>query len=426
MMRLFLTLICCCILTPLQAKPEEIVLWHSLAGNLGAAVQKITNGFNQSQTAYLIKPVYKGDYIESLTSFAAAFRAHQPPALLQVFEVGTATMLVPSGIIKPVDEIMEEEGLTLPKASMFPAVRASYSKDKRLMAMPFNTSVPTLFYNADALAKVGYNTPKAFPRTWDGLEILASKLKHAGFSCVYTSAYPAWILIESFSAIHGLPMMNRITQRASFNNKKMIHHLERLVSWQRLHYFEYGGRTDNATVLFTSGRCPLLSQSSGAYNSLSELVSFHVGMAPMPMEGQISERRFNNVAGGAALWAVAGKPASVYRGIALFFAYLADPKVQQQWHEATGYLPLGVVGVYRELARENHHPSLQLAEQEFMGNTESGPLLPLGPLNQIRAINDEALEAIFAGIKSPQQAMDDAVLRANHALIRFSHNTSKQ
>ena len=422
MLRIFFMLLCAFMLNIAQAK-TDIVLWHSLAGNLNTALQAMTKGFNQSQTAYEIRPVYKGDYIESLTSFAAAFRAHQPPALIQVFEVGTAAMLAPKGIIKPLDVLMKEEGLSLPKSSFFPAVRAAYSEQGQLMAMPFNTSVPALFYNADVLAKVGYSQ-KTFPRTWDELELLAVKLKKAGFSCVYTSAYPAWILIESYAALHGLPLMDTTTQKASFNHKKIVNHLERLLRWQRLHYFEYGGRTDDATVLFTSGRCPLLSQSSGAYNSLSKLVPFHVGLAPLPIDSK-TDKRSSNVAGGAALWVVAGQTPEVYQGIARFFVYLATPAVQQHWHEATGYLPLGTTGIYQSLAHKNHHPALQLAEQELAEHDGSNALTRLGPLNQIRAINDGALELIFAGIKPPQEAMDDAVRQANHVLIRFLQNTAQ-
>ncbi len=413
----------CFFLTSLSAKPIEIILWHSLAGDAGSEIQALAKDFNRSQSGYRIKPIYKGDYIESLTSFAAAFRAHQPPALIQVFEVGTTTMLKPSGIIKPVDALMQEEGLTLPETSFFPAVRAFYSEHGHLMAMPFNTSVPALFYNADALAKVGYSA-QSFPRTWNELEILASKLKQAGFSCAYTSAYPSWILIESFSATHGLSMADAVTQKASYNNKHIIHHLARLVRWQKLHYFEYGGRTDDATILFTSGRCPLLSQSSGAFNSLSKLVPFKVGMDVLPLDSDVSNRRFNNVSGGAAIWAVAAQTPEVYRGVAQFFTYLAKPLVQQRWYQNTGYLPLGTKGVYKQLVSDSKHPSLRLAQVELVNNNEAVPALRLGPQNQIRAINDEALEVIFAGIKSPQQAMDDAVIRANYALKRFAHNTS--
>ncbi len=405
------------------AKPIEILLWHSLAGHSGNEIRKLAKGFNQIQTDYVIKPVYKGDYIESITSFAAAFRAHQPPALVQVFEVGTGTMLAPGGVIKPVDQLMQEEGTPLPEAHFFPAVRAYYSEQGHLMAMPLNISLPAMFYNADALAKVGYSA-QSFPRTWDELETLVAKLKKAGFSCAYTSAYPAWIFIESFSAIHGLSMADIVSQKATYNNEAILYHLARLLRWQRLRYFEYGGRSDDATVLFTSGRCPLLSQSSGAYNSLSELVPFRIGMAALPLDTHASRRRFNNVIGGAALWVVSGQSQIAYHGVAKFFTYLAKPTVQQFWHDHTGYLPLGTTGIYKPLADDRKHPSLRLAQVELAENNDVERILRLGPQNQIRAINDEALEAVFSGMKSPQHAMDDAVMHANHVLQRFARNNS--
>jgi len=400
-----------------QATPVEIVFWHSMAGQLGTEVQKLTHDFNNSQTEYVLKPVYKGNYLESLTSFAAAFRAKQPPALVQVFEVGTATMLAPKGIIKPVAELMREQGLSLPITSMFPVVRTAYSKNGQLMAMPFNISIPVIFYNADALAKLGY-TAATFPRTWVELEVLAAKLRQAGFPCAYTTAYPAWILIESFAALHGLAMIDAQGDHAVYNNKMTVSHLQRLLRWQQLHYFEYGGRADDATTLFTSGRCPLFSQSSGGYASLAALVPFKVGVGALPWDEQASGHRFNNVAGGAAIWAVAGQPPAVYQGIARFFAYLARPDVQQYWHQQTGYLPLGVNGSYQAIAQQSRHPTLALAKFEL-----AAPGIRLSVQNQIRLINDEAVEEIFAGIKTPQQAMDDAVSRANHALFRFMRNT---
>ncbi len=420
---LSLFFLCLLLFTPLQAKPIEIILWHSMAGNLGDEIQTLAKDFNGTQKEYVIKPIYKGGYIESLTSFAAAFRAKQPPSLVQVFEVGTSTMLAPKGIIKPVDELMQEQGLTLPESDFFPAVRAYYSEQGHLMAMPLNTSVPSLFYNAAALAKVGYSA-ETFPRTWDEFEIMAAKLIAAGYPCAYTSAYPAWILIESFSAIHGLAMIDPSSKKAIYNNKQVVNHLERLRRWQRLHYFEYGGRSDDATTLFTSGRCPLLSQSSGGYNSLAELLTFPVGVAALPLDSQASARRFNNVAGGAALWAVAGQTSLVYQGIAQFFNFLAQPEVQKKWHENTGYLPLGIEGIYKPLANDSKHLSLRLARSEFIGHQMGGPVLRIEAQNQIRTINDEALEIIFAGIKTPQQAMDDAVSRANHSLLRFARNSN--
>ncbi|KTD06868.1 carbohydrate ABC transporter substrate-binding protein, CUT1 family (TC 3.A.1.1.-) [Legionella jamestowniensis DSM 19215] len=405
-----------------MAKPVEIVMWHSMAGHLGSEVRQLVAGFNKSQNEYSVKLVYKGEYTEAMTSFAAAFRAKQPPAIVQIFEVGTTTMLFPKGIIKPVDEIMKEQGMRLPKESFLPAIRSFYSDHEQLMAMPFNTSIPVMFYNAEALAKIGYPR-EYFPRSWQEMETLAADLRKAGFTCVYTTAYPAWIQIEAFSAIHGLPMTNPTLSTATYNNGAIVKHLTRLKDWQKKHYFEYGGRASDATILFTSGRCPLFSQSSGSYNSLSGLVKFKLGVAALPLDTETSALRHNNIAGGAALWAVAGQTPTVYRGVAKFFAYLAQPAIQQQWHHHTGYLPLGLSGIYSVLAEENEHPVIKLAYDELT-NQHVNTKVHVGPQNLIRAINDEALEAIFSGMLLPKIAIDNAVSRANYTLMRFHRNTA--
>ncbi|STX29250.1 glycerol-3-phosphate-binding periplasmic protein precursor [Legionella beliardensis] len=421
-MRRWLFFILFFLLSNTYAAKVEIVLWHSLAGQIGAEVQHLVNGFNKSQTNYFIKSVYKGEYTDTITSFAAAFKAKKPPAIIQVFEVGTGIMLSPKGIIKPLHELMLEQKQPLPTQDFLPALLSFYSHKGELQALPFNTSIPVIFYNADALAKVGVNAHN-FPKTWDELEQVAAKLLANGYSCAYTSSYPAWIQIEAFSAIHGLPLVDLGARKAVYNNKALIHHLERLKNWQTRHYFAYGGRASDATVLFTSGKCAMYSQSSGSYASLSELVKFSLGVAVLPLDTSISKVRHSNLNGGAALWAVAGQSDDVYRGIAQFYAYLVKPEIQQHWYQNTGYIPISLTGNYAFIAQHDAQPILALAEKELAKSSQKTLSLFSIPQNQIRMINDEEIEAIFAGIKSPQVAMDDAVTRANFALLRFLRNT---
>jgi sn-glycerol 3-phosphate transport system substrate-binding protein len=80
----------------------EIQWWHSMTGALNDQVNLIANGFNDSQKDYKVVPVYKGQYPESMTAAIAAYRAGNAPNILQVFEVGTATMMAAKGAIKPV------------------------------------------------------------------------------------------------------------------------------------------------------------------------------------------------------------------------------------------------------------------------------------------------------------------------------------
>jgi sn-glycerol 3-phosphate transport system substrate-binding protein len=73
------------------AEPIELQWWHAMTGVNAEVVNKIAADFTASQTAYKVVPVFKGSYAETMTAAIAAYRAGNPPDIVQVFEVGTAT-----------------------------------------------------------------------------------------------------------------------------------------------------------------------------------------------------------------------------------------------------------------------------------------------------------------------------------------------
>ena len=87
---------------PQVAAQTEIAWWHAMDAELGKKLEDIATGFNESQTEYKIVPTYKGTYPETLTAAIAAFRANEQPAIVQVFEVGTGTMMAAKGAVYPV------------------------------------------------------------------------------------------------------------------------------------------------------------------------------------------------------------------------------------------------------------------------------------------------------------------------------------
>ena len=86
----------------------DIQFWHSMGGALGDKVSELADKFNKSQNAYHVTAIYKGGYSESMTAAIAAYRAGNAPAILQVFEVGTATMMAAKGAIVPVYKLMKD------------------------------------------------------------------------------------------------------------------------------------------------------------------------------------------------------------------------------------------------------------------------------------------------------------------------------
>lgn len=410
-------------------KRISITFWHSMAGTLGVDVKKITDEFNQSQTKYKVIPIYKGNYPEALTSTVAAFRAGKQPDIVQIFEVGTATMIHPKGVIVPVYKLMRNAGIELKASAFIPAIASYYSNvNGQLLAMPFNSSTPVMYYNKTDFAKAGLDPNKA-PKTWPQMKTVSEKLLKAGFKCGFTTAWPSWIQMEAFSAWHNLPFATdsngfaSLNAKVIFNNPVLIHHISTLAKWQKLRIFQYGGREDNAESLFTSGQCVMLMESSGSRSGLVQNTKFKVGVAPIPYWPNVKGAPQTMLIGGASIWALSGHSKAVYQGIAEFFKFLSQPKIQAWWQQATGYLPVTnkayALSQAQGYYKKNPGALVAIKELENKPPTPNSRGIRLGNYSQIRVINDQALESIWAGAANPTQALDDAVKHDNDLLRRF-------
>lgn len=139
-------------LSPVAATAQtEIQFWHQFTGRLGELVDAQIEGFNASQDEYVVVGQHKGNYSEVLNAGISAFRAGEPPHILQVFEVGTATMMAAKGAIKPVHEVMESAGGSFDQDVYIGAVKGYYTDiNGDMLSLPFNSSTPVLWVNRDA------------------------------------------------------------------------------------------------------------------------------------------------------------------------------------------------------------------------------------------------------------------------------------
>jgi len=413
---------------PAQAV-TEIQWWHSMTGALGDQVNLIANGFNDSQKDYKIVPVFKGTYPESMTAAIAAYRAGNAPNILQVFEVGTATMMSAKGAIKPVYKLMKDAGEPFdPKAYLGP-VAGYYTNTKgEMLSMPFNSSTTVFYINKDAFKKAGLD-PNAAPKTWKEFAAAAGKLKASGQQCVYTTGWPSWVHIENFSAWHNLPigtMENGIggtKTRFTFNSPQHVKHIQMLVDFAKNGWFTYAGRKNEAEAKFFSGECAMLTSSSGAQANIRKNAKFAFSVNFLPYNDEIKGAPQNSIIGGASLWVMGGKKPEEYKGVAKFFKYLSNPQLQVKWHEATGYVP--ITNAAYELAKKEGYyqkvPGADIAIKQltFKPPTPNSKGLRFGNFVQGREVIEEELEAAFSGKKDAKTALDDAVRRGNELLRRF-------
>lgn len=414
----------------------EIQWWHAMTGANNDVIVKLSNDFNATQKDYKVVPSYKGSYADTLNAGIAAFRAGGAPHIMQVFEVGTATMMSATGAVKPVHVLMKEAGETFDPNTYLPTITGYYSTSKgEMLSFPFNSSSAVMWYNKDAFKKAGLDA-SAPPKTWPEVFDAAKKLKAAGFDkCGFSTSWITWVHLEQFSAWHNVPLatktngMDGFDAELKFNSPLHIKHWENLVELQKDKTFDYAGRTNQGEGRFTSGECPIYLTSSAFFGSVKANAKFDWANAPMPYYPDAPGAPQNSIIGGASLWVMGGKKADEYKGVAKFFTFLSDVDRQVELHTKSGYLPITKAAYDKVKSsgfyKENPYLETPLLQLTNKPPTENSRGLRLGNMVQMRDMWAEEIEAALAGKKTAKQAMDDAVARGNTVLRQFEKTVAK-
>ena len=414
---------------PAARAQTEIQWWHSMGGALGEALNGLANKFNASQKEYKVVPTFKGTYPESMTAAIAAFRAGSAPHLLQVFEVGTATMMAAKGAIVPVAKVMADAKEPFNPKAYLPTVTGYYTDLKgNMLSFPFNSSTVMFYVNKDAFKKAGLDPNKA-PKTWKEVRAAADKLKASGQECVYTTGWPSWMHIENFSAWHNVPIgtrqngMGGLDTQFTINSPLHVRHIGMLANMSKKGLFTYAGRTNQAEAKFASGECAMLTSSAGAQATIRKQAKFDWSINFIPYHDDVKGAPQNSIIGGASLWVMGGKKPAEYKGVAKFFAFLSQPEIQMEWHTGTGYVPITLAAY--ELTRKSgfyeKNPGADMPVRQLTNKapTANSKGLRFGNFVQGRTVIEEELEAVFAGKKDAKTGLNDAVKRGNEILRQF-------
>lgn len=407
----------------------EIAWWHAMSGELGKQLEKLAAHFNASQSSYRIVPTYKGNYNETTMAAIFAFRSRSQPAIVQVNEIATATMMAAKGATYPVFELMRDQAVAFSPKAYLPAVAGYYTDmDGNMLSFPFNASTPILYYNKTMFRAAGLDADVA-PKTWDDVGVMAMKLRAAGAPCGFTTAWPSWINVENFSAYHNLPIATRanglggLDAELTFNNPVMVRHIAQLSEWQKSKTFDYSGRATTAEPRFQNGECGIFIGSSATRADIIANAKFEVGYGRLPYWPDVAGAPQNSIIGGATLWVLRDRPRDEYKGVAQFFAFLSQPEVQAAWHQNTGYLPVtqAAFDLTRAQGFYDRHPGTAISIEQITLKppTENSKGLRLGSFVLIRDAIDEELEYAFSGKKSAREALDSAVTRGNRLLRQF-------
>ncbi|HVL71349.1 MAG TPA: extracellular solute-binding protein [Beijerinckiaceae bacterium] len=415
-----------------QQQRIPIEMWIGLTGPAQEELIRYGKEFNDSQDRYQANVSFRGQYPEQRAAAFAAFRAGNPPHIMQMFDAGTGDMFGLPRATVPVSEVFQRAGLKFDPTIFLGPARGYYSRpDGTLNSLPLNVSTAVMFYNKDIFKKAGLD-PNKPPQTWPETIEAAKKIRATNAAeCGLTNTWLAWIMLEQFSAMHDLPLSDQANGRAGlnavlkFNDAPRVKMVQTLVDMAKDRSYQYGGRSNDANALFVAGTCGMLLQSSGGHAAIERDLKAEFGVSYLPYWPDIIKEPKNSIVGGASLW-VFNSPKRTeeeFRGIAQFLDFLAQPERLARFAMTTGFLPATNAAweVMKKQDFFSKNPGRDIPiEQLTRGTpTENSAGYRFGRWTEIRDFYHEEVERALQGQQTAQQALDNAVRRGNEALRQF-------
>jgi sn-glycerol 3-phosphate transport system substrate-binding protein len=410
----------------------NIDVWIGLTGPAQEQMIALGKEFTDSQQKFNVNVTFRGQYPEQRAAAFAAFRAGNPPHIMQMFDAGTGDMFGLPRATVPVTEVFQRAGLQFDSSRFLGPARGYYSRpDGSLISMPYNVSTAVLFYNKDVFKKAGLDPNKA-PATWPEMIAAAKKIRETNAApCGFSTTWLAWIMLEQFSALHDLPLSTEANGRGglnavlNFNDAPRAKMVQTLMDLSADKSFQYGGRSNDANALFVAGTCGMLLQSSGGHAGIARDLKAEFGVGFLPHWPDVTTSPKNGIVGGASLWVFnsPNRTADEFRGVAEFLAFMARTDNLVRFAKATGFLP-ATNEAFQAMQAEGFFtanpgrdiPILQLTRGTPTANSSG---YRFGRWTEIRDMYHEEVEKALQGQQTAQAALDNAVRRGNEALRQF-------
>jgi sn-glycerol 3-phosphate transport system substrate-binding protein len=405
--------------------------WHAMGGNLGELVQELVDRFNASQDAIVVNATYQGSYDDTYNALLASFESGGTPNIVQNFDLSSQTM-IDTGRLVPAWQLMEADGYD--PSIFIPPVRDYYSDENGMVAMAFNSSTPLHYYNVEMFEAAGVEPPQG-SMTFSEFKAMCDALLAAEVApYCFTFGQVGWEFEQYLTNSGGLYFNenNGRTGRPTevlFNNETGVEVFTFLTDLIK------EGYAPNLNNTWTETDSTFLTQQAAMqFDSTSDVsliqnAEFTVGTAFIP-HADSSERNGVSI-GGAALWLIDAGDAATNDAAWQFMKFMAEPQQQKDWHTQTGYFPVRIDLMEDADLQQfwDENPNFRTAidqlvttETVLADGSVNYPALGgrAGPFPAIRRIIVETYSRVLNDGLSPQEALDEAAVKANAELENYN------
>ena len=412
----------------------KVSFWHAMDGKNAEVLTQLVDEFNKENAGKIqVEATYAGKYDDAIAKYKASIQSKSTPDVVQVYDIGTRFMIDAAQAV-PMQEFIDRDKMDV--SDLQPNIAGYYSIDKKLYSMPFNTSMPVLYYNKKLFQAAGLDPEKA-PTTLEEIRADAEKLSaRNGGPAKYGfgAAIYGWLL-EQFIAGDGAEYCDQGNGRDGKATKVQFDSADSVAVvdwWQKMVKdglaANTGRDTKAAQAAFKAGQLAMTLESTGqvgGFQKAAQEGGYQLGVANYP---KLKASQGGPIIGGASLW-IDGEGHSDAQKEASwrFVKFLASPKAQATWHTGTGYFPIskGALNEPTDVAWRKQYPQFDVAVKQLESTalTKATQGCLLGVMPQSRKASEDGLEKALNGT-DPKQAMADAAASLKPAIEQYNSSTN--
>jgi len=388
---------------------QEVIsleFWYALSGGPGEAVEALVEQFNASHPDIQVTATYQGSYAEIMGKVWNAVFAEQ--TLPHVAHLGGAPLLGATGAIVPITDFTDGPN-GIDRSLIYEAFWEYNTAGGQIWSMPFNNSVPVLYYNRDLFAAAGLD-PDHPPTTWD--EVIEygqaltrdtdgnGEIDQWGFN---THRDTHWYISAMFLE-NGAQIVNDEQTEVLYNSPEAVEMLQLWGDMVNTYHIMPPAQHREAKGDFLAGKLGMLLRSCAGIPSTAEEVTFDLGVGIIPT---VAGRDPVEPIGGGSLVIFRDDDPAILEAAWEFVKFMTGPESSLYLSTHSGYVP-----IYKDAlewpemqAYLEEHP-LQRVPIEALQYAYAIPVFPA--LGTSDGALRRAVEAVELGAATPQEALDEA------------------
>jgi sn-glycerol 3-phosphate transport system substrate-binding protein len=408
----------------IPAQCVDITFYYPIAvsGPLTKIIDGLVTDFEKVNPDIKVKPVYSGNYGETLAKALTANKSGQPPQVAVLVASDSLTVIDEDAVV-PMEQFVKTPDDKAWLDGFFPAFMMNGRYEGKTYGIPFQRSTQVLYWNKAAFREAGLD-PNRPPANWDETVEFGKKLtvrdgsgNVTRWGLIVPSGVTSHWFLQGFTTQNRAKLQNDAGTETSLATPEAIESLQYWVDLSRKHKIMQGGIIDTGTApkVFTDGRAAMMFHSTGNLTNVKNNAKFEFGVAMLP-----ARKQRGSATGGGSIFIFKNSTPEQLAASYKFVKWMTSAEQSARWSIETGYVAprqdAWDLPVMKKYAQDFPPAGVALQQLPFCAqefSTHDGP-------RTTKALED-AIEASITGTKTPANALKDAQAEATRILRSYKH-----